>query len=325
MSPEQVKGARAVDHRADLWAVGVMFYEMVAGASPFPSDGDDPNNIWGLISAVLTKDPVSLARIDPSLAQYDAFIARALCKNVDQRYATAREMCEDLLRIARGERPMASVPPPASAMVDPARMPVNSRGDLPHIPPVMGQAAPRSVQITPVSGSAGDINSTMPTGGPNAASAQLAATMPVDSVMAQQQMQQIQQARMQVAAYQGPGVAPAYGAPPMTPQSGMAATAFAPQNPAVFPTQGPGMSPAPMGGYGASPIPPSPVSPMPMMQGAPPGATPLPPTPRFGTAPTGYQPPPQPAQGGGMGVLPWILLGAFLLGALVFAVIWLLS
>src|SRR5438067_13576142 len=146
----------------------------------------------------------------------------------------------------------------------------------------------------------------MPSGGPNEAIAQLAATMPVDSAMAQQQLQQIQQARMQVGAYQGP----------MTPQSGVNAGAYAP-NPNA-------MSPVPPSPYGASPVP-SPVSPMQAQMQMPQGATPLPPTPRYGTAPTGYQPPPQPSQGGGMGVLPWILLGAFLLGALAFAVIWLLS
>ena len=126
-----------------------------------------------------------------------------------------------------------------------------------------------------------------------------------------------------------PSACRAFAVPPLerilTPQSGIAGTAYAPPNPNVFPTQGSGMSPVPPSPYGASPIPPSPMSPQPMQGAVPPGATPLPPTPRYGTAPTGYQPPPQPNQGGGMGVLPWVLLGAFLLGALAFAVIWLLS
>ncbi len=103
MSPEQVKAARNVDHRADLWAVGVMFYEMVTGQPAFPSDGEDPNNIWGLISAVLTKDPVPLVVFDKHLAPFDAFIHRALAKDPDKRYGSAKEMSDDLLRIARGE------------------------------------------------------------------------------------------------------------------------------------------------------------------------------------------------------------------------------
>jgi serine/threonine protein kinase len=138
MSPEQVKAARNVDHRTDLWAVGVMFYEMVAGASAFPSDGDDPNNIWGLISAVLTKEPVPLSLFDRHLQPFEEFIKRALCKDLDHRYATAQQMSEDLLRIARGEiRTSDPQSPNASPFTREQKMvPINSRGELAAIPGV---------------------------------------------------------------------------------------------------------------------------------------------------------------------------------------------
>jgi hypothetical protein len=136
MSPEQVKSARNVDHRCDLWAVGVMFYEMVVATPAFPSDGDDPNNIWGLISAVLTKSVVPISVHDPHLAPFDAFIARALHKDIAMRYQSAREMSEDLLAISRGEAPRPSVAAatPGAFTAENRAYPINSRGELAAIP-----------------------------------------------------------------------------------------------------------------------------------------------------------------------------------------------
>ncbi|GAC1539171.1 MAG: hypothetical protein NVS3B10_03860 [Polyangiales bacterium] len=292
MSPEQVKGARNVDHRADLWAVGVMFYEMVTGRSPFPSDGDDPNNIWGLISAVLTKEPLPLSAHDPALQPFDPFMRHALTKDLEQRYASARDMCEDVLRIGRGER--------ASGPATLGGVPINSRGELPHIPPLQHAqpyAGGRQVQFTPPSNAyppLGGVASTMPPGGPDAAG-QLAATMPVN----------VAQARIQVAPYSA--------SPPLVAGGSTAASAMSPVPPPASP-------------WGATPPPPSPQPTSP-----PYGMTPPIGTPRYGTSPSGYAPniPPNAAPGAssarGRSLLPWLLLGAFLLGALVFAVIWLLS
>ncbi len=212
MSPEQVKAARNVDHRADLWAVGVMFYEMVAGSTAFPSDGDDPNNIWGLISAVLTKDPVPLSVYDPHLAPFDAFVRRALAKDVDQRYAAAREMSEDLLRIARGEvRTSDPQSPNASPFTREQRMvPINSQGELPLIPAV-GQAGAQ--WAPPPQGAAGAF-STMPSG-PRAI-AELSSTVPM----------QHQPERVTVDSYRG--VQPTGGPPSMPAPASLAQTALAP-------------------------------------------------------------------------------------------------
>jgi serine/threonine-protein kinase len=145
MSPEQVKSARNVDHRCDLWAVGVMFYEMVVATSAFPSDGDDPNNIWGLISAVLTKDVVPISAHDANLAPFDPFIARALHKDIAMRYQSAREMSDDLLAISRGEapRPNVAAATPGAFTAENRAYPVNSRGELAAIP-AMDQGAPHA-------------------------------------------------------------------------------------------------------------------------------------------------------------------------------------
>ncbi len=171
MSPEQVKSARTVDHRCDLWAVGVMFYEMVTGSSPFPSDSDDPTNIFALISAVLTKEALPLSTYDAHLVPFDAFIHRALHRNIEQRYASAREMSDDLLRISRGEAPL-----PQSAAATPGRFtaenrayPVNSQGELAAIPAMAQRPSGSDL-----------VNRTAPTGGELANSA-LGGTVPMTS------------------------------------------------------------------------------------------------------------------------------------------------
>jgi serine/threonine protein kinase len=211
MSPEQVKAARNVDHRADLWAVGVMFYEMVSGQPAFPSDGDDPNNIWGLISAVLTKDPLPLSSIDPALAAFDGFIAKALAKDIDHRYQSAREMSEDLLALGRGEqRPSMMAASPAT----PAGQPINSRGSLVAIPALAetalapqsgGGTLPSSRDVAAAAQQAGAMGGTMPSG----ALAQAQAGAPAPASLA--------------------GTVPMSG--PSSAQGSLAATAYAPPSP----------------------------------------------------------------------------------------------
>src|SRR5215467_10555081 len=61
MSPEQVRG-HDVDHRTDIWSLGVMLYEMIAGRCPFA--GESRSDV---IAAILDREPASLARFDPGV------------------------------------------------------------------------------------------------------------------------------------------------------------------------------------------------------------------------------------------------------------------
>jgi serine/threonine protein kinase len=308
MSPEQVKAARNVDHRTDLWAVGVMFYEMVTGSPAFPSDGDDPNNIWGLISAVLTKDPVPLTVYDPHLAPFDAFIKRALSKELDQRYGTAREMSDDLLRIARGEvRTSDPQSPNASPFTREQKMvPINSRGELPAIPGVGAatQWAPPPPQAQP--GPFG----TMPSGPgalPQRPAMDLGGTFPM------------QPERVTVDSYRGPSAPypvahhPPSAPPPPNNAASLAQTALAPPDNLAATAFAP---PEMVGTMLAPP-----------QQGH---------VPKYGTSPSGYRPP-QPHVPVGPSPLdapqrddepqsssaaPWIILGVVLIAALIGAVAW---
>jgi len=91
MSPEQIKNARDVDPRADLWSAGVMFYEMLTGREAFPAPTE-----YARLAAVLAVEPAPLVGADPSLALLATFVARALQKNRDERFPSALAMAHAL-------------------------------------------------------------------------------------------------------------------------------------------------------------------------------------------------------------------------------------
>ena len=91
MSPEQVAGKRA-DHRADLFSLGVVFYEMLTGHAPFMAD-----NIHGIMYQILNFTPPAPSTRNPGLPEMvDLIITKALAKGVEERYQSAREFADDL-------------------------------------------------------------------------------------------------------------------------------------------------------------------------------------------------------------------------------------
>ena len=87
MAPEQILG-QPVDGRADLFAVGVVLYEALAGRPPFSG-----TLVVEVLSATLQESPPPLP---PPLARLDAVLQRALAKEPSDRFATAQEMAEAL-------------------------------------------------------------------------------------------------------------------------------------------------------------------------------------------------------------------------------------
>lgn len=60
MPPEQARGAKSIDHRADVWALGVILHELLSGQKPHP--GESYNEI---LTSILMNEPMALGRIRP--------------------------------------------------------------------------------------------------------------------------------------------------------------------------------------------------------------------------------------------------------------------
>jgi hypothetical protein len=96
MSPEQAKGA-TLDGRSDLFAVGAILYEMLAGQKAFRGD-----SITGLIFKIITEEPQLITELDPTLpADMVQVVQRALSKAPEARYQSGRSLAEDLLAFSR--------------------------------------------------------------------------------------------------------------------------------------------------------------------------------------------------------------------------------
>ncbi len=111
MAPEQLLG-QGVDRRADIFALGVVLYEMLAGIAPF--GGEDVQEV---MFRVASYDPPAPSRINPAVPTVlDLVVARAIAKDPAQRYQDAQELADDL-RAAKSAVADAKSPAPRAATV----------------------------------------------------------------------------------------------------------------------------------------------------------------------------------------------------------------
>lgn len=130
MSPEHIRDARSVDHRTDIWSLGVVAYQLLAARLPF-----DGQSVGEVFCAVLERRFSALSKVRPDVPrEVEALINRCLSREPGERYQTAAEL-------ARAMAPFAS--PGVQALV--ARMPVG-------VPPPASGPGPAGRSSTPIPG-----------------------------------------------------------------------------------------------------------------------------------------------------------------------------
>jgi len=105
MSPEQARGEE-IDSRTDLWSLGVVLYEMLAGRSPFAAEHEQ-----AVVYRILNEDPQPLATHSPEIPlALERIVEKALQKDPVERYPSAMDMLQELTLVKRGGEAIPPVP-----------------------------------------------------------------------------------------------------------------------------------------------------------------------------------------------------------------------
>jgi serine/threonine-protein kinase len=98
MSPEQLRNAKDIDARADIWSLGIVAYELLSGKPPFDGDG-----VGEIFAAILEKDPVPIHTVNWRLPpEISDIIAKCLQRKPEDRWADAAELARALKPFGSG-------------------------------------------------------------------------------------------------------------------------------------------------------------------------------------------------------------------------------
>jgi serine/threonine-protein kinase len=99
MAPEQVRDSSQIDHRADLWALGTILYELVTGVEAFRGE-----SVGDIFASVLHTAPTPMCALRPDVpAELDAVVARCLTREIDGRFVSVAELAYALAPLASRE------------------------------------------------------------------------------------------------------------------------------------------------------------------------------------------------------------------------------
>ena len=146
ISPEQIKGTDPVDHRADLYSMGIVLYEMLVGRPPFRSASQ-----FEVMLAHVNQQPEPPSRFTPGVPpELDAVVLKALTKSPDRRYQSAREFDEALGRVASIAAALAAQPLPEPIATAVAAEPPSGAAPEPFVAAPAEKAAPVVEAVEPV-------------------------------------------------------------------------------------------------------------------------------------------------------------------------------
>ncbi len=126
MAPEQLADAAGIDGRADLWAIAVILYEMIAGLRPLGG-----GSLEAKYHALATEEPLPIGEVVPVNPDVWAFFTQALARDPAQRFQTAQQMAGAL-------RSLTMVPQTSSHAAQTGVGSTMGTGHVPHAGPTMG-------------------------------------------------------------------------------------------------------------------------------------------------------------------------------------------
>jgi serine/threonine-protein kinase len=135
MSPEQIRSAKTVDARSDIWSLGATLHELLTGMPPFVAD-----TFWALCAAIVTDPPVRLGTLRPDAASgLQAVILRCLEKDPARRFPSVAALAHELAPFA---------PPQARLSVDRVSKILLLGREASHTAPEDGGSVPR-ISVAP--------------------------------------------------------------------------------------------------------------------------------------------------------------------------------